>query len=81
MNIIITITHKRTDAQGTILELKDDRNVIYNPGQIITMLQDDVPIKIHSKEILSAEDLKKDIFNDLPEFYYRDQKLRPCEYL
>ena len=78
---MIVITHKRTNDQGVILELKDDHNVVYTKEQVRKKLMAGIPIKIQSSEILSAEDLEKGIFNELPDFYYRDQNIRPCQYL
>lgn len=78
---MIVITHKLTNDQGTILELKDNRDVIYTWQQIIKKLKKGIPIKLQSGMVLTAKDTKEDNFNELPPFYYRDQSIRPCDYL
>ena len=77
---MIIITHKRTNAQGITVELKDDRNIIYTRQQIIKKLKEGTPIGIHSKKLITVEDIYEDNLV-LPAFYYRDQGLRSCQYL
>lgn len=79
--IIIIITHKRTNDLGTILELKDNRDVIYTRKQIINKLKEGISMGMQSGKPLIVEDILENNLNKLPDFYYRDDSLRPCEYL